>query len=114
MKNSNNSIVEYELSKVTKSKQTTSLLDPSHSHFLLVDNAVNYFGGEVDFRNELETELAKKHEASIVLLVIAGGPNTLKLVLQSVEKGTPCVFLDVNMLRLNNFELKLIKQAILR
>jgi len=103
VKNSNSLTVEYELTKVSKSKQKTSLLDPSHSHFLLVDDAVNYFGGEVDFRNELETELAKKHEASIVLLVIAGGPNTLKSVLQSVKNGTPCVFLDVIMLRLNNF-----------
>lgn len=93
---------------MTKSKQQTSLLDPNHSHFLLVDDAFNYFGGEVDFRNELETHLAKKFEASIVLLVIAGGPNTLKLVNQSVKKGTPCVFLEVIFLKNSKVVIKII------
>ena len=75
-----------------------SLLDPNHSHFLLIDDSVHYFGGELDFRTELETEIAKKFDASIVILVIAGGPNTLKLVNQSVKNGSPCVFLEVNLI----------------
>ena len=81
-----------------KQRQTikTSLLNPNHSHFLLVDDAKHYFGGEVEFRANIESEIAKECDASIVMLVIAGGPNTLKSVLKAIQKGTPCVFLEVN------------------
>ena len=74
----------------------TSLLNPNHSHFLLVDDAKHTFGGEINFRAELEATIAKKFNAPIVLLVIAGGPKTLESVNEAVQKGTPCVFLEVN------------------
>ena len=92
-------MVEYEMLNMskTKSKLITSLLDPNHSHFLLVDDSMHYFGGEVNFRADLESTIANKYDASIVMLVIAGGPNTLKSVNEAVKKGTPCVFLEVNL-----------------
>lgn len=69
----------------------SSLLDPNHSHFVLVDNAqLNTYGGEIDFRGRLEKaivnyerdvdlgeSIAAGNETPIVVLVLEGGPNTL-------------------------------------
>ena len=71
------------------------LLDPNHTHFILVDNAqLNKFGGEIDFRAKLESEIQKK--IPVVMVVVEGGPNTVKTVLKSVENEIPCIFVDVN------------------
>jgi transient receptor potential cation channel subfamily M protein 2 len=76
------------------------LLNPDHSHFILVDNAkLNDFGGEIDFRIKLEKEISKGNQKTkpipLIMVVIEGGPNTVKCVLQSVKNGIPCVFIDV-------------------
>ena len=74
------------------------LLDPNHSHFILVDDAYHDFRGEVEFRAALETKLTAINENSkipIVVLVLGGGPGTAKMVYNAVKNGTPCVFLDV-------------------
>ncbi|KAI0230692.1 Retrovirus-related Pol polyprotein from transposon 17.6 [Lamellibrachia satsuma] len=42
--------------------ETSSPLDPNHSHFLLVDNGTQHkYGGEIEFRTKLEKHLSKKH-----------------------------------------------------
>ncbi len=69
------------------------LLDPNHSHFLLVDNAqLNCFGGEIDFRARLESHI--QHQIPVVVVVIEGGPNTVKTVLKSIQNKIPCIFVD--------------------
>ena len=84
-------------------------LDPNHSHFILVDNAKISFGGEIDFRAALESEISKgrksekntiTNEIPIVLLVLEGGVGTLKTVFESVKNNTPCVFVEVCILNL--------------
>ena len=94
MKEANN-VVDYELIKPKKTSFKCELLDPNHSHFILVDDARHEFGGEVEFRAALESELARKFNLPIVVLCVGGGPRTVELLCESVHKGTPCVFLEV-------------------
>lgn len=72
----------------------TELLDPNHTHFLLVDDSTNKFGGEVGFRTQLESKISKHEEIPIVVLVVGGGPRTVETVLESLKKESPCVFLE--------------------
>lgn len=60
----------------------------------MVDDSTCKFGGEVVFRSELESEIAKKFSIPNVILVIAGGPNTIKSVYESALNGSPCVLLE--------------------
>ena len=107
------------------------LLDPNHSHFILVDDVTGKFGGEINFRANLEAELRYGHPASYytnlfskstkmggleisrklssdsassdidalkvptVLIVVNGGPNTLKTVIEALDNKTPVVVLEV-------------------
>ena len=95
-KNKHSKYFEYDLSKPAKNKdEKIELLDPNHSNFILVDNAQHNFGGEVKFRASLEAKIAQTHQIPIVVLVIGGGPRTAKSIYQALEKGTPCVVLEV-------------------
>ena len=81
--------------KSNKSKKKQELLDPNHSHFILVDDARHDFGGEVKFRADLEKILTKNNNVPIVVLVIGGGPRSAECVYEAVKNDIPCVFLDV-------------------
>jgi len=95
LKNKLGEEIEYELIKNTDSKKSKSaLLDPNHSHFVLVDNAFYNFGSEIDFRTELEAEIARFYQIPIVVLVIGGGWRTVSTMLESLKKKTPCVILE--------------------
>ena len=83
------------MSKSSKPKMHSELLDPNHSHFILVDDAKHGFGGEVGFRADLESGLTRKFGCSCVVIVVGGGPFTARFVFESVEENTPCVFLEV-------------------
>lgn len=107
------------------------LLDPNHTHFILVDDgSENQFGKEIEFRASLENELRKgkslsyyknkrsrrsfngermlaentsqsedDHEGDgvpMVLIVVQGGPNTLKTVKESLEHKVPVLVLAVS------------------
>ncbi len=88
--------IEYDLTKPVKKKdEKIELLDPNHSNFILVDNAQYNFGGEVNFRASLEAKIAETRQIPIVVLVVGGGPRTAKSILEALEKGTPCVVLEV-------------------
>ena len=67
------------------------------------------YGGEVEFRSALESEISnqgwkelpegQKNSAKkipIVVLVVGGGPRTVEQILKSVENGSPCVILEVS------------------
>jgi hypothetical protein len=60
--------VEYDLVKTNK-KTANELLDPNHTHFLLVDDATLKFGGEVEFRTGLEAEVANHFKACDFLIL---------------------------------------------
>lgn len=69
-----------------KADKNRAFLDPNHTHFLLVDNArLNKFGGEIEFRGELEkaivnyvprkkskSEIRSQESIPIVVLVLEG------------------------------------------
>jgi hypothetical protein len=80
--------------KTKKATFKCELLDPNHSHFILVDDARHDFGGEVEFRAKIESTLAKDFNSPIVVLVVGGGPRTAASVYEAVKKDTPCVFLE--------------------
>jgi hypothetical protein len=90
-----NFTAEYKMSKSSKPYSHSELLDPNHSHFILVDDAKHGFGGEVGFRADLESGLTRKFGCSCVVIVVGGGPFTARFVFESVEENTPCVFLEV-------------------
>ena len=98
----NGDTVEYSL--ISSSKERQQPLDPNHSHFILVDNAKIGFGGEIDFRAQLESAISRREDPKtkkandipIVVLVLEGGVGTVKTVLESVKNGSPCVFIDVS------------------
>lgn len=88
--------VAYKISdkKLTKSIKS-EYLEPNHSHFILVDDSkYGEFGGEINFRAELESEISKAKKCPIVLVVVEGGPNTVSTVYQSLQNETPCVIID--------------------
>lgn len=62
-----------------------------------MDNAqLNTFGGEIKFRANFEKEMFKTDsKIPVVTVVIEGGPNTVKCVLESLEAEIPCVILGV-------------------
>ena len=78
-----------------------SHIDSNHSHFILVDNAKLEFGGEVDYRAQLEAKLSQNKQDNprnyipLVVLVLGGGINTIKSIKEAVTAGTPCVIFNV-------------------
>ncbi|PIK61557.1 putative transient receptor potential cation channel subfamily M member 6 [Apostichopus japonicus] len=74
-----------------------SPLDPNHTHFILVDNGtVNKYGVEFNFRSRLEKLISEQplfpgsdQTVPIVCLVLEGGIDTIKVVLQNVSQNPP-------------------------
>jgi transient receptor potential cation channel subfamily M member 2 len=97
--NNENKMFKYSMeTDILNKKEKESPLDSNHSHFILVDNAqLNVRGGEIEFRTNFEHE----QNVLVCVLVFGGGRNTFETVLKSVEKGSPCVFVEVNRINLN-------------
>ena len=59
------------------------------------------FGGEIDFRAKLESHILKNVKLGEidsvpgVMVVIEGGPNTARTVIESIQKQIPCIFVNV-------------------
>ncbi|XP_036366346.1 transient receptor potential cation channel subfamily M member-like 2 isoform X3 [Octopus sinensis] len=76
-----------------------SPLDPNHSHFILVDNGTQHtFGTEIEFRTQLEKTIASKNiretekvKIPAVVVMVEGGPGTLKTVFSSTSCHTPVI-----------------------
>ncbi|XP_074627353.1 transient receptor potential cation channel subfamily M member-like 2 isoform X1 [Acropora palmata] len=70
-------------------------LDNNHSHFILVDDGTEgKYGGEIAFRARLQNCITtkklssnKSHGIPVVLLVLEGGPNTIRTALESVTRN---------------------------
>ncbi|XP_060069971.1 transient receptor potential cation channel subfamily M member-like 2 [Ylistrum balloti] len=80
--------------------QKKKTLNANHTHFLLVeDGSQHQFGKESAYRAEMEHAISTFNMDSgkeawfvpVVLLVVGGGPNTMKTVLNAVLKKTPVV-----------------------
>jgi len=74
-------------------------LEHHHSHFLLYDSEPGcwdhpkLWGTEIPLRNAVEKALCEHFDVPRVLVVVNGGPGTLKTVLESLEHGCPVVLL---------------------
>ncbi|XP_060069972.1 transient receptor potential cation channel subfamily M member 2-like [Ylistrum balloti] len=75
-----------------------AFLNPNHTHFILVDDGSNdQFGKEIAFRAEIEQAIANMTiedgtvSIPVVLLVVEGGKNTIKTVLNAIKKRTPTI-----------------------
>lgn len=101
---SRNARKKAEARKVAEAKGVRAPLDPYHSHFLFADagdDKVGEFGHEIETRTHLEEELcqgsanAEEHSGHcvMILLVVGGGPNTLKTVIYMLEMRRPVVIL---------------------
>lgn len=70
-------------------------LDNNHSHLILVDDGrEGKYGGEIPFRTSLQNCITtkkisrnKSYGIPVVLLVLEGGPNTIRTVLESVTSN---------------------------
>jgi hypothetical protein len=63
--------------------QKSELMDPNHTHFLLVDNSrQNFFGGETEYRARLESYLNKT--IKVCLKNINGIIYFVRLILSNV------------------------------
>ena len=71
-------------------------LDPHHNFHVLVDHGIDMYGGEITFRTALERKLAESVKgshanATVVLVVVQGGPNTITTARNAIRNHTPIV-----------------------
>ncbi|KAJ8248754.1 hypothetical protein GJAV_G00227380 [Gymnothorax javanicus] len=89
---------------VTKPYQTMSnplsklsVLNASHSHFILTDNGTcGKYGSEVKLRRQLEKHISLQkintrlgQGVPLVCLIVEGGPNVISIVLESLREEPP-------------------------
>ncbi|XP_025077050.1 transient receptor potential cation channel subfamily M member 3-like isoform X4 [Pomacea canaliculata] len=85
---------------VTSTKINSSVLNSNHSYFLLADNGtVGKYGGEIIFRRKLEKYIAqqkicmtndfKGRGVPVICVVLEGGANTVRAVLEYVTDSPP-------------------------
>ncbi|XP_074513194.1 transient receptor potential cation channel subfamily M member 1a [Sebastes fasciatus] len=74
-----------------------SVLNSSHSHFILSDNGTSgKYGAEVRLRRQLEKHIALQkintrlgQGVPVVCLILEGGPNVISIVLESLKEEPP-------------------------
>ncbi|KAK2920508.1 hypothetical protein Q8A73_002712 [Channa argus] len=74
-----------------------SLLNSSHSHFILADNGTTgKYGAEVRLRRQLEKHIALQkintrlgQGVPVVCLILEGGPNVISIVMESLKEEPP-------------------------
>nr|XP_046255065.1 transient receptor potential cation channel subfamily M member 1-like [Scatophagus argus] len=74
-----------------------SVLNSSHSHFILADNGTSgKYGAEVRLRRQLEKHIALQkintrlgQGVPVVCLILEGGPNVISIVLESLKEDPP-------------------------
>uniref|UniRef100_A0A8C6THV7 Transient receptor potential cation channel, subfamily M, member 1a n=1 Tax=Neogobius melanostomus TaxID=47308 RepID=A0A8C6THV7_9GOBI len=74
-----------------------SVLNGSHSHFILADNGTTgKYGAEVRLRRQLEKHISLQkintrlgHGVPVVCLILEGGPNVISIVLESLKEEPP-------------------------
>ncbi|XP_072321342.1 transient receptor potential cation channel subfamily M member 1-like isoform X2 [Eucyclogobius newberryi] len=74
-----------------------SVMNSSHSHFILADNGTTgKYGAEVRLRRQLEKHISLQkintrlgHGVPVVCLILEGGPNVISIVLESLKEEPP-------------------------
>ena len=71
-------------------------MNPNHTHFILVsENDGDGWGTEIDFRTKLEQALARESGKPMFLIVLEGGPGTLKTISKALECKFPVILVTV-------------------
>jgi transient receptor potential cation channel subfamily M protein 2 len=102
------------LKNIQIEKSKDYVLNPNHTHFLLVDDgSIGKNGVEIELRAKLENtlkqgiprKLENEYEGRVdnsfiekiptILIVVNGGENTFVTVRQSIEEGVPVLVLAV-------------------
>jgi len=72
-------------------------INAHHTHFVMVESGqqgVKAWGSEIDFRARLEHYYCHNKGVTLVLLVVQGGPGTLKTVLASAKQRHPVLIVS--------------------
>ena len=72
-------------------------LEPNHSHFVLIDTKKGgraAWGGEIAMRFTIEKTICERFSVPMVLVVVEGGPGTLKTVSETIKGGCPVVLVQ--------------------
>eukprot|EP00794_Sanderia_malayensis_P009478 gene9478-10468_t len=94
----------FEYFMLNSMKKSGAYLDNNHTHFILVDDGtVGKYGIEIEFRSKLENKIMERkefkkndHHLPGVLLVLGGGPNTLKQVKEALTQDHPIPVVVIN------------------
>ena len=69
------------------------MLDPNHTHFMLVDDGGKTVGGEIQLRNALEQHCCRHYAIPLVTIVLQGGIGTFKTVVGALQNDCQAIFL---------------------
>lgn len=92
---------------VKKRPEKRCELEPNHTHFLLLDDGQAKADTVLQLRAEIEncsrfvnrgtaSEAAVDIEIPIVMVLVEGGPSSIKTICQALEINTPVVVVKVN------------------
>lgn len=96
MRDNKEQMVEYVHGESDNSLNGAAL-EPNHTHFILIDNGEkgpNAWGTEIEFGLDVQLAYCAHEEGNrvpAVLLVVQGGPGTLRTVVSAVKRGVPVV-----------------------
>ncbi|XP_059161260.1 transient receptor potential cation channel subfamily M member-like 2 isoform X2 [Physella acuta] len=101
LENIQGTTISYEIldGKSIESKPE-SYLDPNHTHFILVDDGREDYGGEIELRSKFERHISQWKSkywtedypnVPVCLLVLNGGPGTLDTVKNGLALQTPTI-----------------------
>ncbi|XP_072020968.1 transient receptor potential cation channel subfamily M member 2-like [Amphiura filiformis] len=90
------------ISTIRQGEPNEVLLDPNHTHFILVDDgSEGKYGVEVQLRAKLEETISTQWslrtqqndvtKIPLVCIALEGGPNTIQTVYEAVQKDTPVI-----------------------
>ena len=71
-------------------------LEPNHSHYVIADDGSRGFeawGTEISLRSQIYLEMRARFNAPTVLVVVQGGPGTLKTVREALHHSVPTVLI---------------------
>ena len=78
-------------------KKGEKVLDPFHTHFLLIDSCNQQaYSERATFRDDIEASLAKYLDIPIIRIVLGEAADKWFSVRTALENNIPCLFVEVN------------------
>lgn len=89
----------YDLKEQNEGEDGQDVLDPNHSHFLLVDDAAYKKGISDNSINLVVNFLSSLDGSQVVTVAFDEKINTIKTVIRNIQYRLPCILLTVNLER---------------